>query len=62
MIECVTMMQFYTSSAHAITITPASITLTGPICSAAIALTQLITSVTCETTSVFIGRNSVISQ
>ena len=41
-----------------LTTTPAPITLTGPIANN----NQLIAIVTWETTSVFIGRNSIISQ
>ena len=48
----------YTSPAHIITTTPAAVTLTGP----SVTTSKLITGVTCETTSVSVGRNSIISQ
>jgi len=43
---------------NGVTTTPAPITLTGP----SVTTTQQITKVTYECTSVFIGRNSIISQ
>jgi len=47
-----------TSSTHSFSATPIPITLTRPI----VTTSQFIISVTCETTSVFIGRYSIISQ
>ena len=51
---CLYIMQVHTFSTHGLTATPAPITLTGP----SVTINYLITSVTCETTSVSLITHS----